>query len=46
MAGARGCREDLAYVHDAGFRDYALTARVKSHGRLKAAPLAPQVVDP
>ena len=26
MAGARGYREDVAYVHDAGFRDYALNA--------------------
>lgn len=26
MAGVRGYREDLAYVHDAGFRDYALKA--------------------
>ena len=26
MAGVRGYREDLAYVHDAGFRDYALNA--------------------
>jgi len=26
MAGVRGYREDLAFVHDAGFRDYALNA--------------------
>ncbi len=26
MTGVRGYREDLAYVHDAGFRDYALKA--------------------